>query len=266
MFPKNCCERCKRQLDRYKKSSTEVVPHSELACFSPPCETDCHVCKKTTVQSKGLSLKSIQISKKSDWLSSTLVKKKCKEYELFDTTVSSNVEHNRFCISKISWKDDIPVCQFTLQVSSDGSWLISVFNRKLISTPLDILERLNADSFDKLLSSMSSASVCLRNADFPDLINKKNTLASYEEYKNRKGEIIATLEIDQFSQISHLTTIRNVDCSVIIFTGERCDHCSKYRKTLNALSWKLKNIDASRTFGDESFSTGERSEKVEAVS
>ena len=101
-------------------------------------------------------------------------------------TVSSNVEHNRFCISKISGKDDIPVCQFTLQVSSDGSWLISVFNRKLISTPLDILEKLNAGSFDKLLSSISNASVCLGNADFPDLINKKNTLASYEEFKNRK--------------------------------------------------------------------------------
>ena len=121
------------------------------------------------------------------------MKKKCKEYELFDTTVSSNVEHNRFCISKISWKDDIPVCQFTLQVSSDGSWLISVFNRKLIATPLDILEKLNVGSFDKLLSSISNASVCLGNADFPDLINKKNTLASYEEFKNGKGEIIITL-------------------------------------------------------------------------
>ena len=190
-------------------------------------------------------------------------------------TVSSDVEHNRFCISKISWKDDIPECHFTIQVSSDGPWLISVFNRKLISTPLDVPEKLNADSFDKLSSSISSASVCLGNGDFPDLINKKNTPASYEEFKNRKGEIIATLEDNQFFQVS----IRHVDCSVIIFTGERCDHCSKYRKTLNALSWKLKNIDASvyhkktankfafkRTSGDESFSTSERSEKVEVVS
>ena len=46
MFPKKCCERCKRQLDRYKKSSTETVPYSELACFSPQCKTDCHVFKK----------------------------------------------------------------------------------------------------------------------------------------------------------------------------------------------------------------------------
>ena len=194
-------------------------------------------------------------------------------------TVSSNVEHNRFCISKISSKDDIPVCQFTLQVSSDGSWLISIFNCKLISTPFDIPGKLNADSFEKLLPSISSASVCLGNVDFPDLINKKNALASYEEFKNRKGEIIATLENDQFSQVSD--GIRHVDCSVIIFifTGKRCNHCSKYRKTLNALSWKLKNIDASvyhkktankfafkRTSGDESFSTSERSEKVEVVS
>ena len=171
------------------------------------------------------------------------MKKKCKEYGLFDMTVSSNVEHSRFCISKTSSKDDIPVCQFTLQVSSDGSWLISVFNCKLISTPLDIPGKLNADSSEKLLSSISSASVCLGNADFPDLMNKKNTLASYEEFKNKKGEIIATLENDQFSQVSD--SIRHVDCSVIIFTDERCNHCSKYRKTLNALSWKLKNIDPS---------------------
>ena len=54
MFPRNCCERCKRQLDRYKKSSIEIVPHSDLACFSPYWETDCQVCKKSTVQSKGL--------------------------------------------------------------------------------------------------------------------------------------------------------------------------------------------------------------------
>ena len=160
-------------------------------------------------------------------------------------TVSGNVEHNRFCISKISWKNEIPVCQFTLLVSSDGSWLISAFNNKLISRPLDIAEKLNADSFDKLFSSISSASVCLRNADFPDLINKKNTLASYEELKNRKREIIATLENDQFSQVSDATTIRHVDCSVNIFTDERYDHCSKYRKTLSALSWKLKHIDTS---------------------
>ena len=91
MFSKKCCERCKRQLDRYKKSSTEIVPHSDLASFSPHCETDCHVYKKTTVRSKGLSLKSIQTSKNSDWPSSTLVKKKCKEDGLFDMTVSSNV-------------------------------------------------------------------------------------------------------------------------------------------------------------------------------
>ena len=158
------------------------------------------------------------------------MKNKFKEYGLSDMTVSNNVEHNRFCISKITWKDDIPVCQFTLQVSSDGSWLINVFNRRLISTPLNIPEKLNADSFDKLLSSISSASVCLGNADFPDLINKKNTLGIYEEFKDRKGEIIATLENDQFSQVFDATTIRHVDCSVIIFTGERCDHCSKYRK------------------------------------
>ena len=98
MFPKKCCEHCKRQLDRYKKSSAEIVPHSHLACFSPHCETGCHVCKKTMVRSKDLSLKSKQTSKKSGWLSSTLKKKKCKEYGLFDMTVSSNVEYNRFCI------------------------------------------------------------------------------------------------------------------------------------------------------------------------
>ena len=46
MFPKKCCERCKRQLDRYKKSSTETVTYSKLACFSPQCKTDCHVFKK----------------------------------------------------------------------------------------------------------------------------------------------------------------------------------------------------------------------------
>ena len=152
---------------------------------------------------------------------------------------------NRYCISEISWNVDIPVCQFTLQVSSDGSWLISVFNRKLISTPLDIPENLNADYFDKLLSPISSASVCLGNIDFPHLVNKQNTLASYEEFRNRKGEIVATLENDQFSRVSDGTTIRHVDCSVIILTGERCDHCSKYRNTLNALSGKLENIDAS---------------------
>ena len=101
-------------------------------------------------------------------------------------TVSNNVEHNRFCISKISWKDDIPVCQFTLQVSSDGSWLISVFNRKLISTPLGIPEKLNADSFDKLLSSISSASVCLGNANFPDLINKTTHLQAKKNLKIEK--------------------------------------------------------------------------------
>ena len=89
-------------------------------------------------------------------------------------TVSSNMKLYRLCISKISWKDDIPGSQFTLQVRLvsgflvDGSWLISTFNRKLISTPLDIPEKLNADSFDKLLSSIISASVCLGNADFPD--------------------------------------------------------------------------------------------------
>ena len=94
-------------------------------------------------------------------------------------TVSSNMKLYRLCISKISWKDDISVCQFTLQVRLvsgflvDGSWLISTFNRKLISTPLDIPGKLNADSFDKLFSSIISASVCLRNADFPDLINKR---------------------------------------------------------------------------------------------
>ena len=160
-------------------------------------------------------------------------------------TVSINVDQNRFCISKISWKADIPVCQFALQVNSDGSGLISVFNQKLISTPLDFPEKLNTHSFDKLLLSISSASVCFGNADHSDLINKKNTLASYEELKNRKAEIIATLDNDQFSQVFDATAIRHVGCSVIIFTGERCDHCSKYRKTLNALSWKLKNIDAS---------------------
>ena len=199
MFPKKCCERCKHQLDRYKKSSTEIVPHSYLACFSPHCKTSCHVCKKTMVRSKDLLLKPKQTSEKSGWLSSTLKKKKCKEYGLFDMTVSSNVEYNRFCISKISLKHDILVCQFILQVSGDGSWLISVFNRKLISTPLDIPGKLNADCFDKLLSSMSNASVCLGNADFPDLINKNNTIASYEEFKNRKREILVTLENDQFS-------------------------------------------------------------------
>ena len=93
---------------------------------------------------------------------------------------------NRFCISEISWNVDIPVCQFTLQVSSDGSWLISVFNRRLISTPLVIPENLNADYFDKLLPSISSASVCLGNVDFPDLVNKQSILVSYEKFKNRK--------------------------------------------------------------------------------
>ena len=88
-------------------------------------------------------------------------------------------------------------------------------------------------------------SVCLGNADFSDLINKKNTLASYRKFENRKGEIIATLDNEQFSQVSDATTIRHVDCSFIIFTGERCDYWSKYRKTLNALSWKLENIEAS---------------------
>ena len=44
VFPKKGCERFKRQLDGYKKRSTEFVPHSDLACFSPHYETDCHVC------------------------------------------------------------------------------------------------------------------------------------------------------------------------------------------------------------------------------
>ena len=46
VFLKKCCECCKRQLHRYNKSSTEIVPHSDLVCFFPHCETDCHVCKK----------------------------------------------------------------------------------------------------------------------------------------------------------------------------------------------------------------------------
>ena len=94
MFPKKCCEWCKCQLDGYKKSSIKIVADGHLACFSPRCETDCQVCKKTTVWSKRLSLKSTQISKKSGWLSSFLVKKKCKKYGLFGMTVSGNVEHN----------------------------------------------------------------------------------------------------------------------------------------------------------------------------
>ena len=120
------------------------------------------------------------------------MKKKCKGYGLFDMTVSSNMELYRLCISKISWKDDIPVCQFTLQVRLvsgflvDGSWLISTFNRKLISTPLDIPEKLNADSFDKLLSSIISASVCLGNADFPDLINKRTHQQAMKNLKIEK--------------------------------------------------------------------------------
>ena len=105
---------------------------------------------------------------------------------------------------------------------------------------MDIPEKLKADSFDKLLSSISSASVCVGNADFPDLINKKDTLASYEEFKNRKGEIIVTLDNDQLSQVSDATTIRHVDCSVIMFTDERCDHDPNYKKILNVLPTKLK--------------------------
>ena len=105
---------------------------------------------------------------------------------------------------------------------------------------MDIPEKLKADSFDKLLSSISSASVCVGNDDFPGLRNKKDTLARYEEFKNRKGEISVTLEIDQFSQVSDATTIRHVECSVIIFTDERCDHGQNYRKTLNVLPTKLK--------------------------
>ena len=42
--------------------------------------------------------------------------------------------------------------------------------------------------------------------------------------------------------MSDATTIRPADCSVIIYTDERCDQCSKYWKTLNLLSWKFKNI------------------------
>ena len=105
---------------------------------------------------------------------------------------------------------------------------------------MDIPEKLKADSFDKLLSSISSASVCVGNDDFPRLRSKKDTLARYEEFNNRKGEIIVTLEIDRFSQVSHATTIRHVDCSVIIFTDERCDPGPNYRKTLNVLPTKLK--------------------------
>ena len=32
-FPKKCCEDCTRHIDRYKKSSTKIVPRSDLACF-----------------------------------------------------------------------------------------------------------------------------------------------------------------------------------------------------------------------------------------
>ena len=83
------------------------------------------MCVKNYGKIERLVIEIIETSKKSDWLSSTLVKKKCKGYVLFDMTISSNVEYNRFCISKISWKDDTLLCQFTIQVSSDGSWLIS---------------------------------------------------------------------------------------------------------------------------------------------
>ena len=82
---------------------------------------------------------------------------------------------------------------------------------------------------------MSSASLCLQKADCSDLINKKNILSSSEEFKNRKGEIIVTLENDQFSQVSDATTIRHVYFSVIIFIGKNKKEVKRLRRSVENL-------------------------------
>ena len=48
-FPKNVVNGVSANY-RYKKSSIEIVPDSDQACFSPHYETGCQVCKKTTVR------------------------------------------------------------------------------------------------------------------------------------------------------------------------------------------------------------------------
>ena len=238
--PKKICKLCKRKFDRYNSSSVKLVAHGSIAEFKEHSNDKCQVCTVSTIKKKAFSLNSSHLPKASVWLTKTLVTKKCREYGFHDMSADSDCQEGHFCLTKIVHKDKVPVCQFNLFVSTDGSWTINIYNRKIEFIPFEIPEILTADSFDHLLSTVTTAKVCVGNPDFELLINRKTSLANYEEFKDKKGGKVTVLENDQLEQVSNASTIRHVNCQIIISENDvRCEVCTNYRKTLNTLSWRL---------------------------
>ena len=162
-----------------------------------------------------------------------------------DTLVSLAKEHGFIVLdfssqkfAKIGLLNERNIVTIWLTIKQDLTWELRAFQRDILDGPFfEMLPSvLTVENIDNVLGELKSAKICIGNNDFKDLIEHK--VEGFGSFLP-KGHL-------EDEQLNVLTTtaliIRSAECSVVPSSNhgpDRCEFCSKHRKTLLNVNRKL---------------------------
>ena len=239
LHPPNICDVCRRKLNRTSADSRDVV--SQKISIFKEHEIDCKLCFSSCGLEKHVySIKFID----------SVVSKLLTMEDIVFLAESSGLKITHDDKSTIFTRiklAETAVIDLSVKIHSDFSWNLFMFeceiplNGSITENLPQILTLLNYETFFTILAS---AKCCSGNDDFPDIIShhisKGTELVIYDQQKNIK----ANIENNRCSNAESLTTIRTIDCELLIPSSQvRCDACKSHRRVLNIKTQRLKDFD-----------------------
>ena len=228
--PSKLCHNCTVKLGKVKYDNQFLKP--SLAEFQQH-DDNCSLCRLHRLSEHKYQMKQ---SKKFDLNSLVSV---CKDNGFF-------VVDAQISLVKIGLLNQSNVITLFITVNQDLTWKLKVFQRDISGDSFvkTLPAILSAENILDVLQELKTAKICAGNNDFHDLVEHK--VEGFDSFKPQ-----GHLEDQQLNVLNTCeVTIRSQECSVLLSSNygpDRCEFCTRHRKTLLNMNRKLPSIVSSAT-------------------
>ena len=218
IHPNLICDSCRRKMDECKK--VDKVFCTDIAVFTKH-DTDCTICKNLKTLEKHfykVSKEKFEIERQVEVLSMNHVvdvAKTCGFIEVVD-----NVEKNWCIFYKIQVdKNNFIVTDLSVKIYRNFSWTIYAFSKQVTSSGKlmqSFPSIIDSSTVEMFFNELSRCNVCIGNADFKDIIDRKLSKGEELNFKDKQNNVKAKLQNKYLSDVQDCTTIRSVNCDVLV--------------------------------------------------
>lgn len=147
------------------------------------------------------------------------------------SSISVNILKQEF-IPSISWEDvNLAASIFNFVKMQNTNNIFSAFDISNSSPVISESVAIKSD-LNQFFQDVAEAKICAGNEDFKDPNNQKLEKGLNLNFLDKDGNVKALIETQYRQNSQELSTIKSINCEVLVKNKERCDNCMPFRKQL----------------------------------